>query len=169
MDIALLTLAREVAVSHNLRPVCLVPPDPDVLDAPFAGYQVSGWGRTERSSSSSALLYTFLSVMPRAACQAAWQRSYPSFSLLASQLCATSEDGMDSCNGDSGGGLTAKAAGKWYLAGVVSFGTKSCDSTLPGIYTRAASYSAWLEGVISSGDHLSNHETFYILHFASEP
>ena len=36
------------------------------------------------------------------------------------------------------------AGGRWYLAGVVSFGTQRCDSSLPGVYTRVASYWEWL-------------------------
>ena len=61
-----------------------------------------------------------------------------------SQLCAQGEGGTDSCSGDSGGPLLAVAGGRWYLAGVVSFGTQRCDSSLPGVYTRVASYWDWL-------------------------
>ena len=32
----------------------------------------------------------------------------------------------------------------WYLAGVVSFGTQQCDSSLPGVYTRIPPFLPWI-------------------------
>merc|ERR1712130_883498 len=70
-----------------------------------------------------------------------------SLSLLDSQLCARGESATDSCSGDSGEPLMAVLGGRWYLAGVVSFGTQRCDSSLPGVYTRVSSFWQWIEGV----------------------
>ena len=49
----------------------------------------------------------------------------------------------DSCSGDSGGPLMARTD-KWYLTGLVSFGTNECDSSLPGVYTRVSFFLDWI-------------------------
>ena len=33
---------------------------------------------------------------------------------------------------------------RWYLLGVVSFGTNTCDSSLPGVYSRLTSFIPWI-------------------------
>jgi secreted trypsin-like serine protease len=141
-DIALITLERDVEFSEVIRPVCLQHPDPARLDSPEKDYVVAGWGATKSSRVSDVLLYTSLAAVPPASCQA----EHPT--LRPSQLCARGADGMDSCNGDSGGPLVAEVAGRWYLAGVVSFGAKACDSSRPGVYSRVASYYSWLGSTI---------------------
>lgn len=67
-----------------------------------------------------------------------------------SQYCAYDPRGTkDSCQGDSGGPLQIFPHGSKVakIVGVVSFGI-SCGSTFPGIYTRVASYSNWIESIV---------------------
>ena len=33
---------------------------------------------------------------------------------------------------------------KWFLTGVVSFGTNECDSSLPGVYTNIKHFQDWI-------------------------
>ena len=33
---------------------------------------------------------------------------------------------------------------KWFLTGVVSFGTNECDSSLPGVYTSIKHFHDWI-------------------------
>lgn len=66
------------------------------------------------------------------------------------QYCAYDPDGRrDSCQGDSGGPLQLypKGAKMPKLVGIVSFGI-GCGSTLPGIYTRVASYLNWIAPIV---------------------
>lgn len=49
------------------------------------------------------------------------------------------------CVGDSGGPLVKTLSGTDYLAGLVSFGSLDCDPSLPTIYTRIPSFTAWIE------------------------
>ena len=79
-------------------------------------------------------------------CSKAWDNN---FSLNESQICAGGENGRDSCNGDSGGGLYIQnredgGSGLWYHIGIVSFGSKVCGDGNPGVYTRIATYLPWI-------------------------
>ena len=50
--------------------------------------------------------------------------------------------GVDSCQGDSGGGLVCQAAdGSWQVVGVVATGAVACGAVAkPGIYTELQPY-----------------------------
>ena len=157
MDIAIIFLERPVGLTDHIRPLCIHHPDPGLVADPPGELIVAGWGRTERASSSPLLQFTGLQPMNATACQEEYNRAaakgklgpgITSLSLLDSQLCARGQSATDSCSGDSGGPLMAVLSGRWYLAGVVSFGTQRCDSSLPGVYTRVSSFWQWIEGVI---------------------
>lgn len=66
------------------------------------------------------------------------------------QLCAGGVIGKDSCGGDSGGPLmlidsVEGQPPKYFLIGLVSFGTKRCAKTnLPAVYTRIAYFLPWI-------------------------
>ena len=58
-------------------------------------------------------------------------------------LCAgIIKGGVDSCQGDSGGGLICQAAGgSWQVVGVVATGDLTCGAVAkPGIYTELQPY-----------------------------
>ena len=61
----------------------------------------------------------------------------------------------DSCNGDSGGGLTAtNTRGKQVILGIVSFGEPDCGrfGGKPGVYTNVADHIDWIEKMIKDED-----------------
>ena len=70
--------------------------------------------------------------------------------LQETQFCAEGLSfGKDSCNGDSGGPLMSLNSDyQWVANGVVSSGTYSCDSVIPGVYTRVSKYVGWIKSVI---------------------
>jgi len=74
------------------------------------------------------------------------------------QLCAGGETGRDTCNGDSGGPLVINKFSKitknltpdtedsrWYLIGIVSFGSSRCGTGLPGVFTRVSAHLDWIK------------------------
>ena len=78
-------------------------------------------------------------------------------------MCAGGNDGEDSCNGDSGGGLFSNIlegkAGvendgrvkndRWEVVGIVSYGSSRCGDGNPGIYTRVSQYIQWIKQTMS--------------------
>ena len=72
-------------------------------------------------------------------------------------MCARGDSGTDSCSGDSGGPLMLQAGGeeaRWFLTGVVSFGTNECDSSLPGVYTDISAFYPWILDTTENNDVL---------------
>lgn len=52
--------------------------------------------------------------------------------------------------GDSGSGMVCKekAGGRWFLAGIVSWGTGCGVEYKPGVYTRLTELSIWMNKLI---------------------
>jgi secreted trypsin-like serine protease len=51
--------------------------------------------------------------------------------------------------GDSGGPLQCNLRdGRWYLAGVTSFGSGCAKPGFPDVFVRVSEYVAWIQGVI---------------------
>jgi len=161
-DIAIIKLAKKVTFTDMIRPICLYSPNTEEIEDPVNDLIVAGWGRTERARSSSVLQYTDLTHVQRKQCQSDYTQAekkgrlgpIKNFQILPSQLCAQGSNSTDSCSGDSGGPLMSQVGTTWYLAGVVSFGTQQCDSSLPGVYTRVSNFRRWMLQTLDSIDSL---------------
>ena len=57
------------------------------------------------------------------------------------------EGGKDACKGDSGGALLHREGltGSWVAVGIISAGYKCGHPRVPGIYSRVAKFSSWVE------------------------
>ena len=166
-DLALLVLSREVDMySTTTVPICLPGPADSFLAAEGRAADVTGFGLIINPSTGArahpdSVMTATVRVSSAEECRAVWP-------LTGSQICAAGEQQLvlantsrkavaDSCNGDSGGGLTASnAAGREVVLGIVSFGEAECGRVggKPGVYTSVAEHVAWVREMIrlTSGD-----------------
>ena len=71
--------------------------------------------------------------------------------IIDTMMCAGyARGGTDACEGDSGGPLTCKQDGRFYIHGIVSWGEGCGQPNLPGVYTNVKNYLQWIEEMISS-------------------
>ncbi|XP_037072723.1 serine protease 33-like [Pollicipes pollicipes] len=149
-DLALLRLrtppGKKSVYSERARPICLPPP----FEEPKDGLDcvVSGWGRmnpNDDASLATTLRAARVGVIGPKTCGSAKvygnkKHYFPDGTLCAGYLGG----GADACGGDSGGPLACKVDGQFQLVGVVSWGDSCAEANKPGIYTRVAQYTEWL-------------------------
>ena len=145
-DIALLKLKTSVPTS--IVPIIPAMPNETQLNAAGLSVRVSGYGKTEKGTTSDQLLYVDQVISTDAKCQSVWNST-------ANMVCAETppNDPMirESCQGDSGGPLFT-TSGALRQVGVVSFGSSSCqERDKPGVYVRLTQYDAWLAGKTGRG------------------
>lgn len=110
--------------------------------------EVTGWGLTEKGTTSDTLCKTTVPYVDNATCNA--KESY-SGEILPGMLCAGyRKGGKDSCGGDSGGPLVWYLNSKPTLVGVVSFGAGCALEKKYGVYSRVSAYRDWIDEVIGA-------------------
>ncbi|XP_064179798.1 transmembrane protease serine 6 isoform X1 [Anguilla rostrata] len=145
-DLVLLRLERPVSAGTLAQPACL--PSPTHLLEPGLLCWVTGWGALkEGGSSSNVLQKVTVPLISEDVCN----RSY-GYRITPRMLCAGFHDGgKDACQGDSGGPLVCQeASGRWFLAGVVSWGIGCGRPNYYGVYTRITKLTGWIQERTSS-------------------
>ncbi|XP_070533547.1 prostasin-like [Ptychodera flava] len=120
-DIALLKLSQQVPITDFIRLACL--PPKQMIFQPGASCYVTGWGLQSNSSEKQPdiLQKAEVPILADSECRSKFGES----SYSAGMICAgyTKGEYKGSYKGDSGGPLVCQMEdGKWYLAGVVSYG-----------------------------------------------
>ena len=142
-DLALLKLTEDVVFDNSIKPICLPEKSDDSWQNETA--DVAGWGFTENLTLSNLLLQVSLKFVNPSVCQADIRfKGVENFTLTSSQICAQGVLGQDSCMGDSGGPLMYLNSRQTVLIGITSFGTRECDSSIPGVYTDVFKYKNWI-------------------------
>ncbi|KAJ8783277.1 hypothetical protein J1605_009360 [Eschrichtius robustus] len=152
-DLALLRLARPVALGDHVAPLCL--PEPAFAEGTLAFVRfsaVSGWGQLlERGATARRLMAVHVPRLLTQDCRQQSRRRPGSPVVTDNMFCAGYTDGSkDACKGDSGGPHATHFQGTWYLTGIVSWGEGCAAAGHFGVYTRVSQYTAWLRRLMGS-------------------
>ncbi|TSK98457.1 Transmembrane protease serine 7 [Bagarius yarrelli] len=146
-DIALLQLRKPwpSSLASFIQPVCL-PASSQTLPERHRCW-VTGWGyRSEQDKILPTVLQKAeVRVLSHSECKKAYGLVSPRM------LCAGVPTGaQDACRGDSGGPLSCQASegGRWFLTGIVSWGSGCGRPNFPGVYTRVAKFISWINSHI---------------------
>ena len=172
-DIAVLRLEREVSsYTSRVVPICLPRParesyllrEDSVVDVTGFGVKITRKGTLVFPNTVQTARVT---VMDTETCRSFWPL------MTGNQICAIGAEVsqtvpgggelvQDSCNGDSGGGLTAtNFNGREVLLGIISFGEPDCGRRggKPGVYTNVMDQLEWIQSEISSETTTSSEGT----------
>ncbi|NWV61013.1 TMPSD protease, partial [Malurus elegans] len=141
-DIALMKLSRPLTLSAQVRPACL----------PMYGQRfqtgrscfITGFGKTRENedNTSPKLREAEVKLIDYKICNS--DKVYEGY-LTPRMMCAGYlQGGKDACQGDSGGPLVCEDDGRWYVAGVTSWGTGCGQKNKPGVYTRVTKLLSWI-------------------------
>uniref|UniRef100_A0A8B9PT91 Transmembrane serine protease 13 n=1 Tax=Apteryx owenii TaxID=8824 RepID=A0A8B9PT91_APTOW len=129
-DIALMKLSRPLTLSAQVRPACL----------PMHGQRfqtgrscfITGFGKTRENedNTSPKLREAEVKLIDYKVCNS--DKVYEGY-LTPRMMC-----------GDSGGPLVCEDDGRWYVAGVTSWGTGCGQRNKPGVYTRVTKLLSWI-------------------------
>uniref|UniRef100_A0A8C8AEZ3 chymotrypsin n=1 Tax=Otus sunia TaxID=257818 RepID=A0A8C8AEZ3_9STRI len=76
-------------------------------------------------------------------------KQYWGFRIADVMVCAGA-DGASSCMGDSGGPLVCEKDGVWNLVGIVSWGSSTCATNVPGVYARVTKLRSWVNDILAA-------------------
>jgi len=140
-DIALIELQKP----SKQVPLAYLTPSLENLTQPRTILTVIGYGTASEGADDipGTLYQVNVPVVTQQVCQA----SYSDNEIVDSMLCAGySKGGKDSCQGDSGGPLVVPdQSGRYFLAGVVSWGDGCARPDKYGVYTRVSKFNNWIE------------------------
>ncbi|KAM8839473.1 uncharacterized protein prss56 [Synchiropus picturatus] len=144
-DIALVELTSPVVLSDRVTPVCL----PAGVEPPTGSpCLVAGWGTLyENGPMADIVMEAKVPLLPQSTCKSALSKE----EITNTMLCAGYlSGGIDSCQGDSGGPLIYqdRISGRFQLYGITSWGDGCGEKGKPGVYTRVAAFSDWIQSEI---------------------
>merc|ERR1719499_211595 len=148
-DIAMLTPSQSPVPSKQIKFINIADPDPG-NQSPLIGkkYSVAGFGKTHNTKKKTSILQKGkIEVKP---CNPQ--------KIKGGQICGIGANeyglGVDTCQGDSGGGLYDEIDEDFELVGIVSFGVDDCNTKIkigqspePGVYTNLLSgnIQSWMQ------------------------
>ncbi|KAJ3652129.1 hypothetical protein Zmor_018121 [Zophobas morio] len=143
-DIALVKLkGRGFQLNDDVQAICL--PDADTNYDAELNCTISGFGSIEsgKSAFSHNLRAGWVPLQKREIC--AMPHVYGE-ALTEGMICAGSlDEGIDSCDGDSGGPLACLDTGVFTLYGITSWGQHCGYANKPGVYVKVAHYKKWID------------------------
>ncbi|MDQ2966246.1 MAG: serine protease, partial [Chloroflexota bacterium] len=144
-DVAMLTLDR----SAPFKPLRVVAASETATWAPGTIATITGWGTTSfGGSASNNLLEAQYPIITDTSCAAVYGTAFDS----GTMVCAADSQPLyhGFCQGDSGGPLMVPDAGRFLLAGIMSWGNGCADGKHPDVHTRlgAPALNRWVKARI---------------------
>ncbi|CAH1159537.1 unnamed protein product [Phaedon cochleariae] len=164
-DIAILYLEDAVKITANVDVICLPRQNQQHLFG-LSNCIATGWGKDrfdEPAGPHKILKKLHLPVVPSLACQHSLRhtRLGPHFNLHKSFMCAGGEKGRDTCSGDGGSPLVCPLEGeegRYYQAGIVSWGIGCGEENVPGVYVDVAMFRDWIDQQLEFYGLLENND-----------
>ncbi|XP_031438604.1 ovochymase-1 isoform X2 [Clupea harengus] len=138
-DLSLIRLDSPVRFDPTVSQVCIPHEDDDEPDESWS-CMTTGWGSTDATRVNPDILHQArLNIVNKTACRAAWGDEL----ILNTHLCASAA-GSTACMGDSGGPLLCQRRGLYYLVGMATWSSTTCDPTKPAVFTRVSAFQSWI-------------------------
>ncbi|XP_028987625.2 serine protease 56 [Betta splendens] len=144
-DIALVELTSPAVLSERVTPVCLPSGTEPATGSPCL---VAGWGSVyEDGPSADVVMEAKVPLLPQSTCKSSLGKELVTNTMLCAGYLS---GGIDSCQGDSGGPLIYqdRLSGRFQLYGITSWGDGCGEKGKPGVYTRVAAFSDWIQAEI---------------------
>ena len=138
---ALLKLSKPLVFNNYVQPLCL--PRPNDKFIPNEECYVAGWGHTQWNGTQPDILREAkVKLVSREVCNQ--EKSYNG-TIHDTAFCAGfPSGGIDACEYDSGGALVCTRCGRFYAAGLVSWGDECARPHKYGVYADLTALTPWI-------------------------
>jgi len=145
-DISLLKLRAPAKLNQAVNLACLPSQSSDLTSIDNKRCWVTGFGTLSSGGSlAKVLMQVDVPIVSQPTCKQAYGSS-----IHDSMVCAgLARGGKDSCQGDSGGPLVCEQGGKFFLEGVVSWGSGCASAGKYGVYARVRYLRNWVDSNMS--------------------